>query len=175
MVFYIPLAAILFAYAEKSFGYVKRAAVICGAIIFIAGQGYLNFQSLFIKDNNSIRKPYIGFLLENRLDYGFATHWNANVTCELSNGQIEVAGMEPRTRTGNESKQFRILDSLNPVKFFNPLYHRGKSFLLLTSQEWNSIRGRYFFAAVKPDYEDNNFVVIIYPSAQIIYDELLEM
>jgi len=69
-------------------------AVICAVILFVIGQGILNFQNLAEKDVNTTRKGYIQYLLDNRLEYGFSTFWNSKVTTELSNGKIEVAGLE---------------------------------------------------------------------------------
>jgi hypothetical protein len=174
MLLYIPLAAILFEHTEKLYGHLKRTAVIIGVILFICGQGYLNFQNMTGQDRNSIRKGYIQYLLDNQLDYGFATFWNANVTTELTNGKIELAGLEPHGLLP-DANQFRIQGWLNPMKFYIHSYHHGESFLLLTRAEWElaQITGRSF-TLLQPDYEDTNFIVIKYPSAQIIHREVLD-
>jgi hypothetical protein len=169
MVLYIPLAAILFQHTEKGYGYLKRTAVISGIVLFVFGQSYLNFQSMAVLNVNDARKGYIQYLLDNRLEYGFATFWNANVTTELSNGKIELASL-PDT-----GLQFHIWSWLNPVKFFNPFYHPGESFLLLTHAEWELAQetGRSF-THFQPDYEDNGFIIIRYPSAETIHLEVLD-
>ena len=174
MIFYIPLAAIFFGHAEKVYESLQRAMAVCGIALFIAGQGYLNFKTLVSTDFNSIRKGYIQYLLDNRLDYGFATFWNANVTTELSNDRIEVAGLGRRIRPELGGSQFLILDSLIQAKFLDPSWHSGESFLLLTSDEWDLFRGR-FSAGKKPDYKDDNFVILKYPSAEVIYEDVLGM
>ncbi|MDR0472970.1 MAG: hypothetical protein LBH43_04810, partial [Treponema sp.] len=172
MVLCIPLVAILFEYAEKLYGHLKRTALVCGIVLFVFGQGYQDFQNMAEHDANTGRKGYMQYLMDNQLDYGFATFWNANITTELTNGKIELAGLEPR---GLDINQFRIQGWLNPVKFYNPSYHQGASFLLLTRSEWEVARemGRPF-ARLEPDYEDADFIVIKYPSAQIIYREVLD-
>jgi len=175
MVLIIPLGAFLFEYAGTSYGSVKRTALICGITLFIFGQGCFNFVALSSRDVNTVRKGYVQYLIDNKLDFGFATYWNANVTTELSNGKIEMAGLEPRIRSGVNANQFRILPSLIPKKYFDPSYYKGESFLLLTNDEWDLVKMRISFSGLKPGYEDKNFVVIRYPSAEIIHREVLEL
>ena len=168
MIQYIPLTALFFEYAEKAYPWKKTAALICGITLFIAGQGILNFHSLAVTDGNSPRAGYVQYLMDSQLEYGFATFWNANVTTELSDGKIEIAGLDPRSRAG----RFRILESLIPEKYLDPSWYSGESFLLLDRAEWELFRGR---GAQKPDYEDDHFVVIRYSSAGTIYRDVLGM
>jgi hypothetical protein len=174
MILYIPLTAILFEHTEKTHEHLKRVAIVSGIVLFIYGQSYLNFQNMTRHDANSSRKGYIQYLLDNKLDYGFATYWNANVTTELTNGKIELAGLEP-DGLAPDGNQFHIQGWLNPVKFYNPSFHQGESFLLLTHAEWKLAQktGRPF-ARLVPDYEDNDFIIIRYPSAEIIHREVLD-
>jgi hypothetical protein len=172
MVLYIPLTAIIFEHAEKTYGHLKRIAIVSGIILFVFGQGCLNFQRSMGGGGgiNNVRKGYIQYLLDNKLDYGFATFWNANVTTELTNGKIELAGLNHL-----DFPQISILKWLIPEKFFNPSFHQGESFLLLTRAEWELAQkaGRPF-TRFDPDYEDNDFIIIRYPSAEIIHREVLD-
>jgi hypothetical protein len=174
MVLYIPLIAILFEHAEKTYEHLKRIALVSGIVLFICGQGYLNFQNLAGQDGNNVRKGYIQYLLDNRLDYGFATFWNANVTTELTNGKIELAGLGFEELNPN-TNQFRIHNWASHIQHSNPSFHQGESFLLLTRDEWELAQktGRSF-AGLLPDYEDNNFIIIRYPSAEIIHRKVLD-
>jgi hypothetical protein len=174
MALYVPLLAFLFEHTEKLHSHLKQTALVFGIVLFVCGQGYLNFQNLARQDGNNARNGYINYLLDNQLEYGFATFWNANVTTELTDGKIELAGLEPNGLAPN-ANQFRIQGWLNPAKFYNPSFHQGESFLLLTRHEWEmaQITGRSF-AQHQPDYEDNNFIVIKYPSAQIIQNNILD-
>jgi hypothetical protein len=142
--------------------------------LFICGQGYLNFQDMAGQNGNSVRKGYIRYLLDNQLDYGFATFWNANVTTELTNGKIELAGLNP-DGLNTDKNSFSINGWLNPTKFYDLSFHQGGSFLLLTRAEWELAQrtGRPFVRLV-PDYEDNDFIIIRYPSAEIIHREVLD-
>jgi len=175
MVLYIPLIAIFFEHSEKTCGHLKRMAIVSGIVLFVFGQGYLNFQNIAGQNRNSVRKSYIQYLLDNKLDYGFAMFWNANVTTELTNGKIELAGLEPNGLDPDKSHRFHIQGWLNPVKFYNPSFHQGESFLLLTRAEWKlAQRAERPFARLVPDYEDNDFIIIRYPSAEVIHREVLD-
>ena len=174
MILYVPLTSILFEYAEKTFGYLKRTVIICGIILFIFGQGYINFQNLTVRDMNTGRKGHIEYLLDEELHFGFATFWNGNVITELSNGKIEMVGLErARARDGNRS--FDIFGYLVKAKFLDSLHHTGESFMLLTRDEWDSVRSRFPFTGRIPDYDDKHFVIIRFPSAEIIYRDILGM
>ena len=174
MVLYIPLVAIFFQHTEKS-SPLKYTAIVCGIVLFIFGQSYLNFQGMTGWNENIARKGYIQYLQDNQLDYGFATFWNANVTTELSNGKIQLAGLESNGLDPNTNNRFHIQGWLNPVKFYDPLYHSAESFLLLTQVEWKLAQATERpFAQLQPDYEDSYFIVIRYPSAEIIYREVLD-
>jgi len=178
MIFYIPLAALVFELCEnrreKSYGSLKRTAIICGILLFILGKGCLSFLSLSVRDENSHRKAHIEYLLDNNLEFGFASYWNANIITELANGKVNMVNID-HTRSGSGRTLFRIVKWLVPDKFLDPLYHKGESFLLLTRSEWDMARNRMFSSAgLTPGYEDINFVIIRFPSAQAIHDELLE-
>ena len=173
LIFYAPLLGFLFEDAERRLDHLPRTAVMAAVCLFILGQSVLNFQSLAKHDVNSARNGYIAYLSANKLQYGFAIFWNANVTTELTNGKIELAGLESSGLEAGGS--FRIQGWLNPVEFYNPEYHRGESFLLLTRTEWELARqnGRPF-SQKQPDFNDGEFIVIRYPSAQVIHQSVLD-
>jgi hypothetical protein len=171
MIFYASILGFLLEQTKQSRIY--RTALAASVFLFLFGQSFLNFQYLENENANSVRNGYIDYLVKNKLTYGFATFWNANVSTELSNGAVEIAGLEPDLE--RDKKNFKIKGWLNPVKFFNPLYHKGESFLLLTQDEWDQARkfGRPF-AQKQPDYEDGAFIILRYPSAEIIHKEVLD-
>jgi hypothetical protein len=180
MVLYIPLVCIIFTNMETGVSSLRRIALISGITLFIFGQGCLNFQSMVRQDVNSIRKGYIEYLETAQLDYGFASFWNANVTTELCNGQIEIAGLDFNV-LNEDALNIRIFPWLNPTKYFDSSYHKGKeSFLLLTRDEWNlaNSKGSSFtsftsFTERVPDYADDHFIVIKYGSTENVYQEVL--
>jgi hypothetical protein len=173
MALYAPLLAVFF--GRRARPPAKNAvAVILGVTLFFFAQSFLNFQSLAQSRGNENRKGYIDYLLENRLDFGFATFWNANITTELSNGRIEVAGLDPDGVEPGALRFLRLHNWLNPARVFVRALHPGPSFLLLTRAEWllaqEAGRG---FAQRAPDYEDDAYVVLRLPAA-FIYDEVLD-
>ena len=170
MVLYIPLIAILFDYT-KIYGHLKRTAIIFGIVLFILGQSYIHFQSMTGQNSNITRKGYIHYLLDNQLEYGFATFWNANVTTELSNGKIEMVGLNS---LDPDNPQFSIHYWLIPVQFNDPLYHSGETFLLVSRSEWEQAQtAGQPFTQIQPDYKDEAFIVIRYPSAEIVHQDVL--
>jgi hypothetical protein len=173
LIFYAPLLGFLFEDTERRHVHLPRIAVMAAVCLFILGQTVLNFQFLAKHDGNSKRNGYVAYLTENNLKYGFATFWNANVTTELTNGEIQLAGLEPLSLENGNS--LRIHRWLNPVKFDNPEYHQGESFLLLTGVEWEAARqnGRPF-SQKQPDFNDGGFIVIRYPSARLIHQSVLD-
>jgi hypothetical protein len=156
MVFFIPLIAVFFEHAEKSYGHLKRIAIFSGIILFISGQSLIICKREYRQDkySNSNRNGYIQYLLDKQLESGLATFWNANITTELSNGKIEILGLTP-------DLTLRPYYWLTPMRYKNFIY-QGK-FLLLTRKEWKNIRLKYPFTQSDLYYEDNNFIIINNP------------
>jgi hypothetical protein len=177
MILYVPIVAVLFEYSEKVFAHFKRTGIVLGIILFVFGQGYLNLKALSADNVNSDRKGYIQFLLDNQLDYGFSTFWNANITTELTHGKVAIAGLEP-DGLEPDGNPFKVQFFLNPLKYHNPDFHReqqGESFLLLTRQEWELAKSSNRpFSLMEPDYEDTDFIVLRFPSSYIIFSEILD-
>ena len=175
MALYIPLAAFLFEHAEKAYGHTKRMAVVSAIVLFIFGQGYLNFQNWAGYNRNTVRQGYIRYLLENQLTYGFATVPNSCVTTELANGKVKLAGLASDGLNPDSNERFQFHNWLNPVKYSNPLFHQGESFLLLSRVEWEWAQAAERpFTRLRPDYQDNNFIIIRFSSAEIIHREVLD-
>jgi len=177
MILYVPLAAILFGHSENAYAHLKRTAIIFGVILFVFGQSYLVFRGLSAWDRNSNRKGHIQFLLDNQLNFGFATFWNANIVTELTNGKIAMVGLELDALEPGGSP-FAVQFFLNPLKFHESSFHReqqGESFLLLTRPQWELAQSAERpFSLLEPDYEDAHFIVLRFPSAYFIYREVLD-
>jgi hypothetical protein len=173
LIFYAPLLGFLFENIERRYDPLPRIAVMAAVCIFILGQGVLTFRWIAKNDLNNKRNGYIAYLSANKLRYGFASYWNANVTTELTNGEIELVGLEPNVPA--RDGRFRIFDWYIPVRFYNPEYHQGESFLLLTNEQWELARqnGRPF-SQKQPDFNDGAFIVIRYPSAKLIHESVLD-
>ncbi|GHV20353.1 hypothetical protein FACS189494_03950 [Spirochaetia bacterium] len=174
MVLYIPLLAHVFETVEQKHNPLNRIAIVTAVILFIAGQSFLNFQSISRENITETRNGYIQYLLDKKLDYGFATYWNANVTTELTNGRVELAGLEPDGLKPG-ANNFRIRGWLTTNRFYNSEYHDGTSFLLLSRTEWDMAKstGREWTQNT-PDYEDDNFIILQFISDDIIYSKVLD-
>jgi len=66
-----------------------------------------------------------------------------------------------------------LSDKVVSIKFLDPAYHQGESFLLLSREEWERVRNRRSLTGVRPSYQDEHFVIIRYPSVAVIHGELL--
>jgi hypothetical protein len=112
-------------------------------------------------ENNNHRKDSIAYLEENNLRFGLASFWNANILTELTNGRIEMLGLN--------SENIHTLDWLHVIAYENPDYHKAETFLLLTKEE---LRRNGKFAQRKPDYADDNFIIFRSPSSAMVFDEV---
>lgn len=173
IILYVPLTALFFEYLEKTKTALFRVAAITGVILFVAGHGYLNLQSLKNVDFNVTRNGYIKYLLDNNLNFGFGAFINGNVTTELTSGKIEIAGLEPAEELKNNN--YRLQGWLNKNQFYKSDFYPKSTFLLLSAAEWNIARDLGApFAQRTPDYQDENFIVLRYPSSMIIHEEVLD-
>jgi hypothetical protein len=173
LILYVPLIALIFEKTEKRPGALSKTGLISAIFLFIFTRSILNFQILRGRDVNSVRTGYINYLLEHKLNFGFAGYWDSSVTTELTNGKIRIAGLEPH---GLEPGQrFNLQGWLNPKEFFEASYYEGESFLLLRRAEWDMARqsGRSF-AEKHPDYDDGEFIILRYPQAAVIHETVLD-
>lgn len=161
--------------AGKTHSPLARCAVFVLVLLFIANQAFLTFGSFFSWDANKDRRGHIAFLSTHNMEFGFATVWNAKIITELTNGKIDVMGLGPdgslSVEKGENVKKF---DWLHPISWERSDYYKGKSFLVLTRDEWNVHKDEERFSGRKPDYEDDHFVVLLFPSAEAIHSEILD-
>jgi hypothetical protein len=165
LVFYLPLCAMLFDWTEHTKTALKHIVVLSFIFLFVCGQAYLNFNDLSRSDSNTIRKGYIEYLETNNIMFGFAID-GPHVTTELTNGKIEGVNLHDK---------LHISQMLNKKSSFNPSNYPGKAYLLLTHREWEQYTddGKPW-TQYHPDYEDSNFIVLVFSSAEIMYAEVLE-
>jgi hypothetical protein len=141
--------------------------------VLLFGHGALIFHKNTrpYANENANRSGYLSFLERNSLSYGFASFWNANVTTELCNGRVEMVTLSDAS--GNAGRELLRYKWLSPAKFDSPCYHRGEAFLLLSKDEWETRKERAVFAEKNPAYQDDFFVVFIYPEAAVIHREIM--
>ncbi|MCL2832371.1 MAG: hypothetical protein FWD78_04300 [Treponema sp.] len=143
--------------------------IIC---ITVFGQGGLKFQQLISADDlNAGRQGYISFLENNKMNFGFATFWNANVTTELSNGKITMAGIE--IKNIEDENQIKHATWLTDKKYENPQYSDNDVFILLAQDEWNELGNNKNIVNKSPVYDDGQYVIITYPSTKLLHEQLI--
>jgi len=180
MVLYIPLVAVFFERSHKMYGHLKQVAFVFGISLFVFGQGYLNFQNWSAHNVNSNRKGYIQYLLDNRLNFGFATLLNANVNTELTDGKIVVSGLDTAALNHDPATSIplQVQPWLNPIVYNQASFYEnkeGESFLLLAIDEWKVAKStNREFAFTEPDFQDNYFAIWRFPSAYTIFSEVLD-
>jgi hypothetical protein len=161
---YVPVVAVVFEYIKKTIAPLKARLLVSGMAFMILCAGTIKLYSLPEHDVTSYRKPSISYLEEHNLRFGFASFWNANIITELTNGKIEMLGLEP--------KNIHIFNWLRPTAYENPDYHKGETFLLLTKDEAETYNKEPLLQGL-PDYADDDFVVWIFPSASTIFNGLI--
>jgi hypothetical protein len=161
-ILYVPALAIIFEFVNKNMALKKSRLIICGIAFVIISSGLMRLCALPFYDSNKHRNDSISYLEENNLRFGLASFWNANVLTELTNGRIEMLGLDP----GNIHA---INGWLHIIAYENHDYYNDETFLLLSKEEWGQEEK---LASRKPDYEDDNFVIFRYPSTEIVFDEV---
>jgi hypothetical protein len=164
-VLYIPALAVIFEFIKKTMPLRKAMSFISVISFVILCNGTIRLHALPWYDVTSYRKSSISYLDKNNLRFGFATFWNANVITELTDGRIEMLGLD--------NNDFHNIHSwLYPIAYENPSYYIGETFLLLTLDEWKTIPDEKL-SLRQPDYVDDNFVIFKYPSTPMIFQELI--
>lgn len=123
-----------------------RARIIGGAIIgafmLIGLKGY---SDLIHVSGNGLREGYISYLTENGYDYGYATFWNANITTEMTDGNIDMTSLDPNA---DDLQIFKWLTDKTLIE-----KEHDKYFLLLDRDETDKYRG------ADPVYEDEYYSI----------------
>jgi hypothetical protein len=164
-ILYIPALAVIFESVKKNMPRLKARLLVSGIAFVIICGGVIRLHTMPVYDNTSYRKNSIAYLEENNLRFGFASFWNANIITELTNGRIETFGL-------HYEDYHRIHVWLYPVAYEDPDYHKGETFLLLTKKELETTPDENL-SRRKPDYEDDNFVIFRYPSAAVVFEEVI--
>jgi hypothetical protein len=169
LVIIFPLAAIMFEQAELIFTPLKRVMVLSSTLIFFAGFAFVNFQNLSRTDSNAGRAGYIQYLTDNNIKFGFAIS-DSQVTTELTNGKIDEVNI------ADTNNKLQISLMLNKKKYYDIPDYDGQAFFRLTHEEWKLAKeyGRKFTQNM-PGYEDENYIILIYPSSELLYSEVLDI
>jgi hypothetical protein len=113
----------------------------------------------------------VEFLEENEYEVGYATHWQANIVTEMTNGRIPMITIQrvyPEYfylyRDWLTNKQYRELSFVEDKAIF----------ILLTRAEANIFSGSELAAYGILAYEDEHFVIFTFDFSTEVWDYLLE-
>jgi hypothetical protein len=171
LLFSIPVCVFCLINCKRNLKPAVFSVLIIVLSVFLFANGYKYFKEDLDLNINAPREAYVNYLLENDLNFGFATYWSANVTTELSNGKIEVAGLLPTDYTSDNILYRYKWNS--PAKFDDPYYYNGKVFLLLSQQEYREQKDKGRLNDTIPSFSDEWYVVLIYPSAVTIHRDIM--
>ena len=95
--------------------------------------------------------------------FGYATYWNGNIMTELSDGQVEVAQIA-------ELPEMTYFRWSSPTRYYEDGYHQGKSFLLLTREEFEVYKELPSLQESECVYQDAAYVVFHYDNGEDYFE-----
>lgn len=101
----------------------------------------------------------VAILENNKLNYGFASYWHANVISVLSNSETKI---RPILLMGSP----RPMRHLSSNEWYRASVHKGSTFLLLNGEEYKTINWEAMSVYLgKPEREltEANWKIIVYP------------
>ena len=162
----VPAAAIYLQEEEKKLdrifigGGCIAAALIIGLLVW-------KEYAFDCRDNRNNREDVLAYLLDNDLTFGYATFWNGNVLTELSNGEVEVAGVSTINKDSIGYYQW-----LTFAKYHEPGYHEGKVFILLAKSELEAFQSTELSKEGELAYQDSGYTVYVFQDNQPIYSRI---
>lgn len=164
-VYEIPIAVIisswyLWEYMIKPHN-LNRYILVAGMILFCVISQVNIWQD--IKNNKELynkRQRIVAMMQEQDLTYGYATYWNAQILTSISSAEIKIL---PVT-IDNVLVPFY---DINYIHQFDKSEHSGKTFLLLSETEYNSVvtNGTYLYQDIgepKEVLEIEDYVALVY-------------
>lgn len=121
-----------------------------------------------IKHNNSANRYAVNrYLIDQNINVGYSTFWNANITTEMTNGEIKILPI-------NSESDLVIYKWLTPRDFYYDDRQIDElSFILLSRQEAEQVQDIPLYQNGQIGYMDSSFVVYTfkrdYLESQISY------
>lgn len=129
----------------------KAVCMICAAYVLLFHTAYMVSWSDIVSENESSDTELLQYLEENNLDFGYAEFWNAYKYGMLTSGKVQILAY-----TGQPHTPWYWLTS---KEWYDPGYHKGKSFLMLNNKE--QVAGRYYQAAERVD-QVGDYTILVY-------------
>jgi hypothetical protein len=164
IIFYIPLLAVYLNLKNYRLNKIMIAVLVYVSVLCLSANTFIVISKV---DLNKNRYPVMQYLEENKFEFGYSTYWNAAVTTELSKGTIEMAPL-------NDFNTLAPFEVMTPKNYFDPAYHNGATFILLTSKENEKFKDSAILKQGALTYKDKNFVVYFYLSDKPIEDAIAE-
>lgn len=106
-----------------------RTLLVTAVVIFAVFNHIVYWNEEVIAREYDGPQSLVMFLEEQDLDYGYATYWHAHKNTILSGGQVQINNVRV---TG---QNVVIHPWLTNRHYYEPEYHKGTTFLLLTQEE----------------------------------------
>ena len=136
----------------------KAAVAVLLAICILFGYAK-SVYSFVMTDKNEELKKAVEYLGTKELSFGYATYWNANITAELSDGQIKMANiLDP------ESMTYFIWST--PKRYYADVNYVNQVFLLLTKEEAEQYRNSKTLTGGEKVYDADGYVIYMYDNAK---------
>lgn len=157
-IFVLPLLCVYFELEKLPLDKVLVFLFLCGCLGLSTMKCVYSFVD---KDKNAEEKKVAAYLEENDYTFGYASYWNANIMTELTNGKVEIANIQDFA----DMSYFRWS---SPMKYYEEGYHSGKTFLLLTQEQFGEYTEAAAVMAGEVVYEDEEYVVLHYDAVSEI-------
>ncbi len=128
----------------------KTICMICAACILLFHSVYITQCSETVAEKEALDQELIQYLEENDLDFGYAGFWNASKYMLLTSGKITILSY-----TGEPNTPWYWLTSR---EWYDPGYHKGKTFLLLEENE--QVADRYYQNAERVEQVGDYMVLV---------------
>lgn len=153
LIFFVPVVAIWLNQAKPKFKQWVVAWLVAG-IVVLCGVSTLRERTKTDVVGNEERTGHMEFLRQEDYRFGYATFWNAGVITEFTNGEIEIAHLQENL------DELMAFYWLTPAQYYRDGYHTGKSFLLLTREEYEKYaKDMAVLDQLNCAYKDDQFMV----------------
>ena len=149
-------------YCEVEANNRKKIVYMACIMISLVVDSFVNTLQIQATDLNVGRRGAITYLKNNDLNFGYATFWNANVTTELTDGEINLAPIY-------SAKSMKSFEYLMKKEYLNIDYIDSTRFILLTREEYNDEKECSVIEGGRKEYEDDFFVVLTYHNSEELY------
>ncbi len=157
-IFVLPLLCLYFENEKLAWDKLLVSLFLCGCLGLSTMKCVYSFVD---KDKNAEEKKVAAFLTEQDYSFGYASYWNANIMTELTDGKVEVANID-------KFEEMSFFRWSSPMKYYEEGVHQGKSFLLMTVEQFTQQEALPVVQTGTIVYEDETYVVLHYDSVEDI-------